>query len=213
MLAEHDCWAKCWMPFYEEIAHAPLLVWDPRCGLAGQRRSSLVQTIDLAPTIMEFFGADRTPDMQGVGLRQTLIDDTPVRQAGLFGIHGGHVNVTDGRYVYMRAPARADNGPLFNYTLMPTHMRGMFRLEELRPAEMARPFAFTKGCPLVRTPASAGQQAHKFGTLLFDVQNDPRQQRPLHDGRVESMMIEHLVREMKANDSPAEQFERLGLKS
>ncbi len=30
---------------------------------------------------------------------------------------------------------------------------------------------------------------------------------------IEKMMIDHLVRLMKENDSPKEQFERLGLKS
>ena len=43
----------------------------------------------------------------------------------MFGVHGGQVNVTDGRYVYMRGPARADNAPLSEYTLMPTHMRAL----------------------------------------------------------------------------------------
>ncbi|MFB3892116.1 MAG: sulfatase [Phycisphaerae bacterium] len=213
MLSEHDCWAKCWQPWYEELAHAPLFIWDPRCGLAGQRRRSLVQTIDLAPTILEFFGVEPASDMLGRPLRYTIASDKSVREAGLFGIHGGHVNVTDGRYVYMRAPASADNKPLFNYTLMPTHMRNMFRMDELRAAEISRPFSFTKGAPLIRTPASPWYQPHKFGTLLFDVQEDPRQERPLKDPAVEKMMIDHLVRLMKENDAPEEQYERLGLKA
>ena len=48
-------------------------------------------------------------------------------------------------------------------------------------------------------------------TLLFDLENDPNQEHPLHDGTVEQMMIAHLVRLMKENDAPPEQFERLGL--
>jgi hypothetical protein len=38
--------------------------------------------------------------MQGCILKDTIAQDKPVREAGLFGIHGGHVNCTDGRYVY-----------------------------------------------------------------------------------------------------------------
>ena len=47
--------------------------------------------------------------MQGVPLASTIEDDTPVREAALFGVNGGHVNATDGRYVYMRAPACSEN--------------------------------------------------------------------------------------------------------
>jgi len=31
LLGEHGWWAKCVMPFYNEVAHTPLFIWDPRC--------------------------------------------------------------------------------------------------------------------------------------------------------------------------------------
>ena len=52
---------------------------------------------------------------------------------------------------------------------------------------------------------------YKFGTLLFDLENDPAQERPLDDLRIERRMIAHLKRLMRHNDAPPEQFERLGL--
>lgn len=211
LLGEHDYWAKCCMPFYDEIAHMPLFVWDPRVGAAGARRQALVQTIDLAPTVLEFFGVDRPADMQGRPLRATLADDTPVREAGLFGLHGGQVNVTDGRYVYMRGPAQPDNLPLFNYTHMPTHMRGPFSVPEMRQMTVAAPFAFTKGCPTMRIPAQPWVNPHPFGTALFDVAADPRQQTPIRDPALESRMVRLLVDAMAANDAPPEQYVRLGL--
>jgi hypothetical protein len=76
---------------------------------------------------------------------------------------------------------------------------------------LAGPFTFTKGLRLLKTPASGYQRAHQFGTLLFDLQADPRQERPLKNAAVEARMIEHLIRLMKFNDAPAEQFQRLGL--
>jgi len=171
-----------------------------------------VQTIDLPATVLEAFGAALPADMQGRPLRETVARDAPVREAALFGIHGGHVNVTDGRYVYMRAPVSASNAPLYNYTLMPTHMRGLFSPEELDGAELAPPFSFTKGLRTLRTAARSWQRAHQFGTMLFDVQADPKQERPLRDEEVEGRMIELLVAAMKASGAPAEQFERLGLR-
>ncbi len=211
LLGEHDFWAKCHVPFYNEVAHTPLFIWDPRGRVAGQRRDALVQTIDIAPTVLEYFGIDRTPDMQGVPLKDTIIDDTQVRQAGLYGIHGGHVNCTDGRYVYMRGCAHEDNEPLCNYTLMPTHMRGFFDHEELSEIELAEPFAFTKGLKTMRTPGRRSKNLHEFGTMLFDLQEDPGQEHPLDDPEVEEMMIDHLIEQMQATDAPMEQYTRLGL--
>ena len=214
LLGEHEWFGKCAMPFYDEIAHTPLFIWDPRNpGASGQRRRSLVQTIDLAPTILDVFGMALPPDMQGKPLRGTIAADTPVREAGLFGVHGGHVNITDGRYVYMRAPVNPDNAPLFNYTLMPTHMRGMFRLDELKDAELAEPFSFTKGLRTLKTPAQAWTRQHEFETMLFDLSTDPGQLHPITDPAAEDYMISHMVRLMRENDAPVEQYERLGLTS
>jgi arylsulfatase A-like enzyme len=210
LMGEHGHWSKCCHPFYNEIAHVPLFIWDPQFGVAGERRQSLVQTIDLAPTVLDAFGFGPLPYMQGTSLRDTVADDTPVRKAGLFGIHGGHVNVTDADYVYMRAPAGEDNAPLYNYTLMPTHMTRPFGVEELRTAELAPPFPFTKDIPLVRTD-SGGVSPSEFVTMLFDLENDPQQESPIDDPEVEERMIRHMVDLLQWNDAPEEQYERLGL--
>jgi len=211
LLGEHDWWAKNVQPWYNENAHTPLFIHDPRRPQPGERRQSLVQMIDLPATLLEFFGMPLPPGMQGVPLGRTVADDTPVREAALFGVHGGHVNVTDGRYVYMRAPARSENQPLFEYTLMPTHIRTRFSVDELVTARLAPPFSFTKGVPLLRVEARPWIHAHRFGTLLFDLSTDPRQERPIRDAGIEARMIRLLILLMLDNDTPFEQFERLGL--
>src|SRR5699024_7046832 len=129
----------------------------------------------------------------------------------LFGLHGGHACVTDGRYVYMRACAGPDNQPLFDYTLMPTSMRGRFSPEVLARAELAGPFGFTKGAPVLKIPAIGPNNPAAFGTLLFDLATDPTQAEALTDPDVELRMAGLLVELMRANEAPAEQFQRLGL--
>jgi hypothetical protein len=129
----------------------------------------------------------------------------------LFGTFGGHVNVTDGRYVYMRGPVNADNAPLFEYTLMPTHMMKRFDVSELQDLAMAEPFDFTQGVRTVKIPGRTWVNPHKFGTMLFDLENDPEQVNPLVDEEVEQRMIRLMVEWMRWNDAPPEQFERLGL--
>jgi hypothetical protein len=213
MLGEHESWAKGWLPYYEEIAHTPFFVWDPRCRAQGERRQSLVQpAIDLGPTLLDFFGIDPTPDMLGKSLRDTISSDSAVRDWAIFGIHGAHVNITDGRYVYMRGAATPENQPLFEYTLMPTHMRQMFSLDELRgKIELAEPFSFTKGCRVMKIPSAGRRSLFRFGTLLFDVQADPKQEHTLNDPELEQRLINHLVKLMRECDAPAEQYERLGI--
>lgn len=125
LLGEHDLWAKCHCPFYNEIAHMPLFIWDPRSAVSGERRQSLVQTIDLPPTLLNFFNQPIPEDMQGLSLRETIKTDAPVREAGLFGLFGNSVSVTDGRYLYMREADYSYKGPRYEYTMMPTHIWGV----------------------------------------------------------------------------------------
>ncbi|MEV4582211.1 sulfatase [Nonomuraea jabiensis] len=208
LLGEHGWWAKSVMPWFNELVHLPMFLWDPRTGGRDLRRGELAQTIDIAPTVLRYFGLEPTPDMQGADLAQ----DGPLREGALFGIHGGHVNVTDGRYVYMRAAREAANRPLEEFTLMPTHMRARFSVAELREWEPAEPFAFTKGLRTMRMPASPSwMNPWQHGTLLFDLYEDPAQESPIVDDDVELRMIELLRRLMVETDAPPSQFERLGL--
>jgi hypothetical protein len=50
-----------------------------------------------------------------------------------------------------------------------------------------------------------------YGTLLFDLKDDPNQENPLTDEELERRMIKLLVAEMKKSESPIEQYERLGI--
>ena len=209
LLGEHGWWAKNLQPFYNEIARTPLFIWDPRDGRQGVRSDDLAQMIDLPATLLDFFGVTAPPDMQGRPLSSDARQ--AARGRGLFGAFGQHVNITDGRYVYMRASTSAENGPLFEYTLMPTRIWRRFGVEELSAAELAEPFSFTKGLRTLRVPGFAHGDLQRFGTLLFDLAHDPQQQRPIADPDIELTMIEQLLDLMRQTDAPKEQFVRLGL--
>ena len=211
LLGEHDWWAKMVQPFYSEVSHMPLFIWDPRSKKENERRQQLVQTIDLPATLLDYFGLPLPEAMQGIPLGDVIAKNAPTREAAIFGIHGGHVNCTDGRYVYMRAPVLLENKPLYEYTLMPTHMRQRFDPEELQDIELSPPLSFSKGCPVMKIPGRSWVRYHEFGNLLFDIEADPQQNNNLSDAAIEAQMTEHLIRVMQANDAPAEQFTRLGL--
>ena len=210
LLGEHGWWAKSVQPWFNELVHLPMFLCDPRSGAADTRRGDLAQTIDIAPTLLRFFGLEPTPDMQGKDLG--LQADGDAERTGLFGVHGGHVNVTDGRYVYMRSSVSVENGPLEEFTLMPTHMRSRFSPAELADWVPAEPFTFTKGLRTIRVEAVGGRMnPWRHGTLLFDLEQDPQQLSPLVDDEAELRMARLLAEAMRVNDAPASQFARLGL--
>jgi len=215
LLGEHGWWAKSVQPWFNELVHTPLFVWDPRTADQGVRSDALVQMIDLAPTLLDYFGQRLPPDMQGRPLDSWQEHEPRTgatgRRGAMFGVFGGHANVTDGRFVYMRACANPKNEPLKEYTLMPTRMRARFRPEEFEGAKLAPPFSFTKGVAVLEVRGQEQLNPYYYGTLLFDLATDPDQEHPLIDDDVELRMAQLLVDLMKENDAPDEQFIRLGL--
>ena len=211
LLGEHGWWAKNMMPAYNELVNTPLFIWDPRTKKMGETRESLVQLIDMAPTILDFFNLDIPKDMQGFPLRETIENDKKVREACIFGWHGNQINCTDGRYVYMRGEAKNTNSPLYEYTLMPTHIKSRFSIDEMKDFEIAEPFSFTKGLRTMKIEVKNFNQHYRFGTMLYDTETDPYQERPISDPKIEARMANLMIKLMKESDAPIEQYERIGL--
>ncbi|MCG8361684.1 MAG: hypothetical protein MI920_39515, partial [Kiloniellales bacterium] len=140
--------------------------------------------------------------------------------AGLFGYWGGGINVVDGRYSYFCYPKDMLNQELFQYTLMPMHMTKMFTVEELKSASLVPPFDFTKGVPLLRVAhkSKADSKTHSFhfpekmedtNTVLYDLETDPGQTRPIDDRAVLDRLNDELFRLMKELDAPPEAVRRM----
>jgi arylsulfatase A-like enzyme len=221
LLSEHGWWGKNRMPYYEEISHIPLLVYHPEFrSQAGARRSMLTQTIDLMPTLLEMCGLAVPPEVRGRSLVPCLGGERRLREIGLFGMFGGPISATDGRFAYYLFPPDLDAPGLYEYTLMPTHIRSRFSPEELRTAALAEPFDFTKGARVLRYDALPGaQRAPKqdgtgfadIGTVLFDIAQDPRQENPIRDEAVEARLKAGIRAELEGHDAPAEFLVRYGL--
>ena len=211
LLGEHGWWGKAAMPVYEELAHVPLFIYDPRRPqLCNTNRKALVQTIDLAPTLLEFFNIDIPKDMQGKPLTGVMDDDAPVRDYAVFGFFGSQVNITDGRYLYL-CSGTSPEVQLYEYTLMPCRMRGMFAPALLKEAELAEPFTFTKGCRLLKTKASPYRvDTTKTGSALYDLSKDNDTNILPEHPEVAARMTEAVRQAMIESDAPAEAFERMG---
>ena len=228
MLGEHGYVGKNYMPDYNEIFHIPLVIRHPESN--GSRVEALTQNIDLFPTILEAHGADsragRNP-IHGKSLLPLIDTDIPgFRDGVLYGIFGKTVNVTDGRYTYMKAPIREDNSPLYAYCGMPSMLwqylgPDSFSETDAASVELGR-LKWTP-YPVYRIPHRIVHWVNytlDFSSrnplvqedLLFDITNDYRQQKPVTDAFLHTEYDRLLCGLMEAHDAPDEQYLRLGLR-
>lgn len=211
MLGEKEWMGKNVQPFYEELIHIPFFIHDPRNPHPGERRNSLAQTIDIVALIAEYFEISPPDFMDGKSITPIITNDEKIRDGALFGMFGGHINITDGRYVYMKAPICKDNSPIYQYNLMPCHMDHQFSAEELKGAELYDKFNFTLGAKVLKIPYKTELNAYWYGDLLFDLKNDPSQNNPIKNSEIENKMIQLMKKMMDENEAPFEQFIRIGI--
>jgi arylsulfatase A-like enzyme len=209
LLGEHGQMLKNVMPLYEEVSHTPFFVWDPRTGIQGERRGGLVQpAIDLAPTLLNFFGCDDGPDtMLGKDLSPAIADDTRVRDAALFGYFGQRVNLVTERHAYYRGGD--DETSNVSYTLVPQQMRGRFSVDRLKQADLADPLPDSHGVRPLAIPGGVTADRYR-SSLLFDLKADPAQESPLEDASIESDLAARMRELMLEADAPPEQLARVG---
>lgn len=97
-LGEHELWQK--MSLHEESVRIPLIIDAP--GMAPAVTDSLVQQIDLYPTLAELAGLDRPPHLQGRSLAPVLKSpDTVVHEAVYTCMRNDHL-LTTKRWSYIR---------------------------------------------------------------------------------------------------------------
>ena len=209
LLGEHQWWGKNIMPVYNEIANTPFFIRDPRSNAQGVRRSALAQTIDIPATLLDYFAVPRPATMTGQPLRPAIERDEPIRDYALFGYFGGHINITDGEYVYMRCPREAGKANLYEYTLMPTRIDSPFKIDELKDIRIHPGFDFTQGVQVMQIPATFGYlNPWRFGDKLFNVQNDPGQLQPLDQPAIAQRYAQALIPLMQQHDAPPELYTR-----
>ncbi|EBY0812526.1 sulfatase [Salmonella enterica subsp. enterica serovar Lattenkamp] len=212
LLGEHQWWGKNIMPVYNEIANTPFFIRDPRSKIGGVRRQALAQTVDIPATLLEYFEVPRPATMTGRPLRPAIERDEPVRDYALFGYFGGHINITDGEYVYMRCPREQNKANLYEYTLMPTRIDSPFKIDELKEIRIHPGFDFTQGTQVMQIPATFGYlNPWRFGDKLFDLKNDPKQGCPLNDEALSHRYASAIISLMQQHDAPPELYTRFEL--
>ena len=221
LLSEHDWWAKTKMPQYQEISHIPLMIYHPEYrARGGSRRRALTSVIDIMPTILDCYGIGIPPEVRGHSLLPLLAEERKINEVVLSGIFGGPVLVCDGDYALHYRPKWLDSTDLYEYRLLPMHMRGPFSLQELRHMELVAPFEFSKGVSLLkikarddskRVPNHDSDGFEDAETRLYDLTSDPGEQQALRDEAVETRLLRSAVTMMREHEAPAEMFRRFEL--
>lgn len=221
LLSEHGWWGKIRMPYYEEISHIPLMIHHPAfTDRAGERRQSLTQAGDLMPTFMELYGLPIPTEVRSHSLLPLMEKEAGQRDVAAFGVFSGPIGVTDGEWVLYRYPPDVLAEGLVEYTLAPAHMTVPFNVDELRTARLVPPFDFTRGVPLLafdalkgvpRPPGNDGKGFEDLGTRLYNVIDDPKQQNERQDAGQQARLVELLIAELRAHDTPQEVYLWYGL--
>ena len=212
-LGEHDWWYMGVMPLYNEMANIPLMIHYPQSKDQAQHSKEIVQNIDIPVTLLDYFKIKKPESMKGVSILPVFEHKNRTKNEAFFGYFGGDLNVTDGRYVYMRAPLTKSYDDVYEYTLTPTHINKFFSVEELKRMEMVGPLPFTKDCPVLKIKATEDPQpnAHRYLHRLFDLETDPYQNTPIDDPKLEIKYCQLLKRLLDEHDAPVEIYKRYGL--
>lgn len=123
LFGEHGLMGKPWSGLsdsnlYKELAHIPLIIHHPK--VQPHRVSSLVQIVDLYPTILEIL--DIPYDKGNIHGRSLLpqiqsnIEPPDWRSVALFGRFGEALNVTDGEWTLMQWYDRNWEGDTYWYS-------------------------------------------------------------------------------------------------
>lgn len=123
-LGEHGFYNKQWM--YEEPLHQPLLVRLPGTIEAGTVHKSMVNHVDLAPTLLEFAGLPTPQDMQGHSLKPILEGKAEkVRDASYYHFY------SHGKRLPEMIGVRTATHKLIHYPEMPkSHQWELFDLQQ-----------------------------------------------------------------------------------
>jgi arylsulfatase A-like enzyme len=215
MLGEHGVTGKNRWHAWNEMARLPLLVHLPGGRHAGQRYSVLTQNIDLMVTVLDYHGVAAPPVVQGRSWKN--LPDHPDSFEGrsvLYGWFGQTVNLSDGQYTYLRAPANPANQPLFRHFLTPgtMHLHDLCDIGFYEDAEYGRFLPWTDWSVL-RARARRKAPQDWMWTGLYDMTSDPQQLHNLAGTDIEGYYRDLLASTLQAHQAPPSQYERLGLSS
>jgi hypothetical protein len=211
-LGEHGWTGKPGCPTYETLTHIPLMVHVPGFESNGGRVDALTANVDVFATILDLFGIEPPAPVDGRSVLPLVKGESDsIRDWSLYGYYGRSVNVTDGRFSYMRVP-RENDAPMYIYSN--GWEFGRFRTSKpLTKGFEIGPFMPRVDIPVGRIPLERKhcESQHEIKDLLFDTDSDPAQDNDLAGGPETQRMEDMLRAAMEKAGAPPEQLARFGL--
>lgn len=211
-LGDHGWMGKPDCPFYNTLAHNPLLIWHPDNPSPGGRTDALTSAVDLYATMLDALDAEIPDFVHSRSIMPVIRGETDRhRDWAIYGYWGSSVNVTDGEYTYFQ-PCDPDK-PAEAYSTMMVMMDPWDWFLPPRPhgdAEAGRFLPFTDA-PVWRYRLPSRVRHER--PMLYNVTDDPAQERDLAGAGDpnEDRMRELLVTALAEMQAPHSQFDRLGL--
>ncbi len=133
---EHGCVEKWDTMFYDCLTHIPLMIKLPKDEHGGQRRSTLCEIVDIAPTVLECIGMDVPQFMMGKSLTHSIKSESYVHKTEVFS-EGGVERHALGRSLHYNTPEHAVRHPNYPYKqmLMVDSPHTMYRAKMVRTDE------------------------------------------------------------------------------
>ncbi|MEE3337004.1 MAG: hypothetical protein VX255_11480, partial [Candidatus Latescibacterota bacterium] len=193
---------------YQKLVHIPLIVSQPE--IDDGRRQALTATMDLMPTVMDWFDAKIHAHVHGRSLQHVLDGSADHHDTVLYGYFGKYINLTDGQYTYCRQ-AIVDS-TVHHHTLMPVGFSDFEGREKLASAELGVFLENAHDVPRLRFPVKSRRHRDAVDfNLIYDVQTDPQQQSLVKDDALEARLAQQMRSLLKRFDAPPCQYERMGL--
>ncbi len=197
---DHGRMGKLQTHEHDAKAHIPFIACHPTAG-HGERRSQLVQLVDIYPTVLSAVGRPLPPmsdarPLHGVDLMPLFEDAAaPTRDFAIAGQFGKSISITDGECILHQAPAE-DNQPLY------WHGYCLARFLRCDLGDFVDGKRTVANMPSWPTP-----------TWLSDKRTDPNELVNLADERPDRVreMQAHLKQTLIDLKAPPEQAKRLGL--
>ncbi|WP_114576264.1 sulfatase-like hydrolase/transferase [Saliphagus sp. LR7] len=209
LLGEHGWIAKNEMPVYDALANTPLMIHHPDAERSGDRIDQLTSAVDLYATVLDFLDVSIPEGTHSRSLEPVLAGaENDHREWALYGYWGSSVNVTDGRYTYMRPCDPEEPTDCYSTTMM--NPNSWFTPTEPKTDAESGTFLPYTESPVWKFPGRS--YAQHDDDRLYDTEADPHQETNLAgESGEEDRMRELLVAALADLDAPEGQFDRLGL--
>ncbi len=176
--AEHGCYEKWDTSFYDCITHVPLILRLPGRFPVGRRVRSMVELVDLMPTLCELTGIPVPGYVQGKSLLPVAVGTTDEHREFAF-CEGG----VEPELAYRAAPAGTSGADPAKQQVLERFPEALFRAKMIRTERFKYIYRITGGCEFYDLQADPHELVNRI--------DDPLMAEEIR--RMKDRLLRHLV--------------------